>query len=83
MMQIAHDYGYEVQAHKMLIVPSSIPTYKDLFYRSYRLFFEIVQKHYQMPFDYEGLAIELNNWVQDKNSYSQVGVNVCVYRLLG
>ena len=83
MMRIAPDYGFEVHAHHMLIVPSSVPTYKDLFYRSYRLFFEIVEKHYQMPFDYESLASELDDWARNTGSYSQIGVNACVYRLVG
>ena len=34
-----------------------------------------------MPFDYETLAFELDNWARNKGVYSQIGVNVCVYRL--
>ncbi len=83
MMQIAPDYGFEVHVHELLTVPSSIPTYKDLFHQSYRLFFEIVEKHYRMPFDYESLASELDDWAHNKGSYSQIGVNVCVYRFVG
>ena len=83
MMRIAPDHGFEVQTHQLLTVPSSVPTYKDLFHRSYQLFFEIVERHYKMPFDYESLAFELDNWAQSKNSYSQIGVNVCVYRFVG
>lgn len=81
MMLMAPDYGFEVHTHEKLTVPSSVPTYKDMFYRSYRLFFEIVEKHYQMPFDYETLAFELDGWARNKSAYSQIGVNVCVYRL--
>ena len=83
MMQIASDHGFEVQTHHMLTVPSSVPTYKDLFRRSYQLFFEIVEKHYQMPFDYESLACELDDWARNPGAYSQIGVNVSVYRFVG
>lgn len=82
MLKSARDFGFDVEVHKMVTIPSSIPTYKNLFHISYRLFFEIVEQHYKMPFDYEGLSCELELWAQDPGSYAQIGVNVCAYRFV-
>ena len=80
MMKIASSHGFEVQTYQVLTIPSSLPTFKEIFYKSYQLFFEIVKKHYNMDFDYESLASELRTWSQDRGSYSQIGVSVGIYR---
>lgn len=83
MMQSSKNYGFEIEKSQLLLIPSSLPTYKDLFHRSYHLFFDIVQGHYEMPFDYKKLRRELDDWVQREGSYSQIGVNLCSYRRVG
>ena len=83
MMQLSKDYGFEIEKSQLLLIPSSLPTYKDLFHESYHLFFKIVQGHYGMPFDYEKLRRELDDWARREGSYSQIGVNLCSYRRVG
>ena len=83
MMDVACDYGFEILIHQTLTIPSSVPTYKENFHNSYRLFFEIVEKYYRMSYDYESLRIELDEWARNDRSYSQIGVNVCVYQFMG
>ena len=81
MTEIAKDYGFEIETNKTLLIPSSIPTYKSLFRESYQLFFEIVQKHYAMEYDYDSLFTELETWAREPRAYAQIGVNVSAYRL--
>ena len=81
MPGLAEDYGFKVEVNHTLVIPSTIPTYKDVFYRSYQLFFKIVQDHYGMEFDYKSLFDQLDEWAQEEASYAQIGVNVCSYRL--
>ena len=83
MMQSSKNYGFEIEKSRLLLIPSSLPTYKDLFHESYHLFFDIVQGHYEMPFDYEKLRRELDDWAEREGSYSQIGVNLCSYRRVG
>lgn len=82
MIELAGDYGFELKKHQKLLIPSCIPTYKNIFYKSYQLVFEVVRKHYGMEFDYESLSHELGEWVQSPDTYAQIGVNVCAYQLL-
>ncbi|MCY4385430.1 MAG: class I SAM-dependent methyltransferase [Nitrospinae bacterium] len=83
MMQSSKNYGFEIEKSQLLLIPSSLPTYKNLFHESYHLFFDIVQGHYGMPFDYESLRLELDDWARNEGSYSQIGVNLCSYRRVG
>ena len=80
MPNIAADYGFNVESTQTIIIPSSIPTYKKTLYESYRLVFEVVRKHYNMPFDYKSLLIELERWAQSPRGYAQIGVNASIYR---
>ena len=81
MVQVATNHGFDVEINQTLIIPSSIPTYKEVFYKSYQLFFEIVQKHYKMNFDYDTLFLELKDWARSAGTYAQIGVNYSGYRL--
>lgn len=83
MMQISKQHGFENEKSQLLLIPSSLPTCKDILHQSYRLVFEIVREHYRMPFDYDRLTRELGAWVKDEGSYSQIGVNLSSYRLVG
>ena len=83
MEKIALEHGFKIQMHQTLTIPSSIPSYKESFFSSYQLFFDIVEKHYQMPFDYESLRTELDDWSRNEHSYSQIGVNACAYSRVG
>ena len=81
MIEIAPDHGFEVQLNRTLLIPSTVPTYKEIFDKSYRLFFEIVRKHYGMDFDYDSLFMELDRWAASEFTYAQIGVNISAYRL--
>ena len=79
MPNVAEEYGFEIGPNGTSIIPSSIPTYKEIFRKSYHLFFEIVRQHYDMKFDYESLFNELEDWARSPQSYAQIGVSFCVY----
>lgn len=83
MTEVATNHGFQVEMNRTILIPSSIPTYKDVFYKSYQLFFEIVQKHYGMEFDYQSLFLDLQEWARSQRTYAQIGVNVCAYRFVG
>ena len=79
MVDIAPSYGFESKVHHLLLIPSSLPSYKNLFYRSYQLFFQIVQEHYRMEFDYKSLFDELDEWLTDRSAYAHIGVKICIF----
>ena len=83
MIDLAADHGFKITTSRTLLIPSSLPTYKDVFYRSYQLFFQIVQKHYGMEFDYDSLFLELQKWARSERTYAQIGVNFSAYQLYG
>jgi len=80
MLEMAPQYGFEKEATHLLLIPSSIPGYKNVFYESNKLIFKIVQEHYDMEFDYNSLFAELDGWVANQYTYAHIGVNIIAFR---
>jgi SAM-dependent methyltransferase len=73
-------FGFKLVREAYVTVPSSLPTYKSLFYKSYRTVFGIVRLNYGLQqLDYKALNEELSNWYSLSNSYAQIGVHLACY----
>jgi SAM-dependent methyltransferase len=75
----APSFGLKLAREAYVITPSSLPTYKSLFYKSYRTVFGIVRLNYGLQLDYKALNAELHNWYSLSNSFAQIGVHLACY----
>ena len=80
LSETAHEYGFEVIAIEDIIIPSTLPNYRDLFSEFYSAIFLLFEKWFEVPANYEVLGAELHAWVNEPDSYAQVGLRAAWYR---
>ncbi len=76
----AEDLGFQLVKEMNLLIPSTLTSYKMLFFKSYQTIFEIVKCNYGIDFDYNTLNSELQSWLNTPNSYAQIGVHMACYK---
>ena len=72
--------GLRLERMVDVVIPSSLPTYKELFVRFHKLIFAVFSGPFEMGLDLNALDEELNRWAKDACSYTQLGVYFSVYR---
>ena len=80
LVGIAEKHGLETLRHQTLLIPSTLPGYKDLFVRFHQLIFDLFERKYGIAADYEALRQELSDWRANDASYAQIGIYVSVFR---
>lgn len=77
--QKAEEFDLQIKQEIKLIIPSTIPGHKTLFFKSYQTVFEIIKQDYQMDFDYAALQQEWKRWFSLPNSYAQISLSLASY----
>lgn len=73
-------FGFEAESSALLVVPSTITGYKDMFLETYLTVLEVVRSAFDVDADYDRIAADLRAWWADPASYSQLGVHLAGYR---
>jgi ubiquinone/menaquinone biosynthesis C-methylase UbiE len=73
-------FGFEAEASAILVVPSTIPGYKDMFLETYLTVLQVVRSAFEVECDYDRIVADLNAWWAEPASYSQLGVHLASYR---
>ena len=80
LKQIAPTQRFRIINNTSVIVPSTLPTYKDLFHNSYHDVFQVACHHYGVSIQLDELQRELNAWHSVPASYAQIGVTLSCYQ---
>lgn len=71
--------GFRLARAADLIVPSTPPTYRDLFFELYSTVFELVRLEHGVEIDANTLHDELRSWRALPHAYAQIGVHLACY----
>lgn len=73
-------HGMETLRHETLLVPSTLPGYRDLLAKFHELIFDLFDRKFGIVADYEALRKELADWRANDASYTQFGMYVSAFR---
>ena len=81
LMERVRDFGLDIHTNSIVTSTSDSPGFKELFLRTYQTVVELVEKDFQVPFDYEVLRTELADWFLYPSSYTHLSVSMTSYIL--
>jgi SAM-dependent methyltransferase len=77
---IAEECGLEVLRTSAVPIPSTLPGHRQRFVQFHRLIFDIFEKEYGVSAERGALVDELEAWERNPNSYTQLGIQVGLFR---